>query len=208
MSKNVEDAEKLADKYFAFLLTDYGFAKVTGYFASYEYNFGYRKGNIEIHLQCDADGSSIPFIELRDYSQISPMNVPDRYPLIGIEQTPAIKKIIANRNESANIIRGKFPHLSDHLKEYVELRQADYDKYGKNEMEILIRENAEIIQRHPEILRGELYCFPKDEPKGPQRTTISIRQPDGRMKVTEYIDGKKVNKGGFTRWLRSFFNPV
>jgi hypothetical protein len=207
MSKNVEDAEKLADKYFAFLLTDYGFAKVNGYYASYEYNFGSREANIEIHLQCDADGSSIPFVELRDHSQMSPMGVPDRYPLIGIEMKPAVKKIFANRNEREKINREKFPVLSDHLKEYVELGQADYDKYGRDEMEILIKGNAEIIKRHPEILRGDLSIFPKKKPKkGPVRTTISMRQPDGSMKVTEYIDGRKVNNGGFTRWLRSVFN--
>jgi hypothetical protein len=206
MSKNVEDAEKLADKYFAFLVTDYGFAKVNGYYASYEYNFGYRKGNIEIHLQCDADGSSIPFIELHDYSQMSAMRLPARYPLIGIEMKPAIKKIFADRNEREKFKREKFPILSDHVKEYIELGQADYDKYGRNEMEILIRENTEIIQGHPEILRGDLSLFPKKESKGPVRTTIAIRQPDGKMKATEYIDGKKVDKGGFARWLRSIFN--
>jgi hypothetical protein len=207
MSNNVEDAEELADKYFAFLLTDYGFSKLNGYYASYEYNFGYRKGNIEIHFQCDDDGSSIPFIELRDHSQLSPMRVPDRYPLIGIEQTAAIKKIIADGNERARIMRIKFPFPSDHLHEYAEQGQSDYRQYGKGEMEILIKENAEIIRRHPEILQGDLSCFPKSEPKrGPVRTTVSIRQPDGRMKVTEYINGKRVTKGGFTGWLRAMFN--
>ena len=206
MSKNVEDAEKLADKYFAFLITDYGFAKVNGYYASYEYNFGYRKENIEIHLHCDADSSSLAFIELYDYSQTSAQSRPARYALMGIEEATDIKKIFVDRNERGMIIREKFPILSEHIKEYVELGQADYDKYGKDEMEILIKENAEIIQRHPEILRGDLSLFPKNEPKGPVKTTIKIRQPDGEIEVTEYIVGKKVNKGGFTRWLTSLFN--
>jgi len=139
MSKNVEDAEKLADEYFAFLLTDYGFAKVKGHYASYEYNFGYRKENIEIHLFSDADGSSNPFIELCDYNQLTAQGRPARYPLIAIEQTAAVKKIIS---------------------------RVDYDKYGKDEMEILIKENAEIIQRHPEVLRGDLSSLTKNEPGG------------------------------------------
>jgi hypothetical protein len=74
-------------------------------------------------------------------------------------------------------------------------------------MEILIREHAAIIQRHPEILLGDLSVFPKNEPKGPVKTTttIEIRRPDGRME--KYIDGKKVNRGGLTRWLRSLLKP-
>ena len=195
MSKNVEDAEKLADKYFAFLLTDFGFAKMNGHYVSYEYNFGYRKQNIEIHLHCDDDGSSFPNIELHDYNQLSTMSRPARYSLIDIEVSASIKKIFADRNERGNRIRQTIPHPSDHLKEYVELWQADYDSYGKDEMEALIRENAAIIQIHPEILLGDLSVFPKTEPTAPTKTTttIEIRHTDGR--IQKYIDGKKVNKG-------------
>ena len=203
MSKNLQDTEKWADKYFAFLLTNFGFAKVNGQFVAYEYNFGYRKQNIEIHVQCDADGSSIPYIELYDYNQLSAMSVPKRYPLIDIEMPASIKQIFANRSERGNRIQRIIPHPSDHLKAYLELWQSDYDQHGKDEVEVLIRENAAIIQRHPEILLGDLSVFPENEPAGEVKTTttIQIRRLDGRME--KYLDGYKVKKNGFAEWLKS-----
>ncbi len=202
MSKNVEDAEKLADKYFAFLLTDFGFAKVNGHYVSYEYNFGYRKQS-QIRVTVMQTVVLIPYIELHDHSQLSTMGRPARYPLMDIEVPASIKKIFDDRSQRGNGMRQTTPHASDHLKVYVERWQADYDQYGKGEMEIFIGEHAAIIQRHPEILLGDLSVFPeKNESKGPVKTTVEIRQPDGRME--KYIDGKKVSKGGFTRWLISF----
>lgn len=206
MSTNVEDAEKLADKYFDFLVTDYGFVKVDGYYASYEYNFGYRKENIEIHLHCDADDGSMPFIELHDYNHMLAPSRPTPYALIAIEQLAAVQQIFTNANDREKSRKREFPSMLDHLSEYVQLRQSEYNKFGKDEMEILIKENAEIVRRHPEILRGDMSCFPKNEPKRLGKTTIAIRQPDGRMKVTEYINGKKAIKGGFIGWLRSVFD--
>ena len=135
------------------------------------------------------------------------MSRPARYPLIDIEVPGSIKRIFTDRKERENRIRSAIPHPSKHLKTYFERLQVDYDQYGKGEMETLIRENAVIIQRHPDILQGDLSVFQKNEPAGPVKTTttIEIRQPDGRME--KYIDGKKVNKGGFIRWLTSFLKP-
>lgn len=207
MSKNLQDTEKWADMYFAFLQTNFGFAKVNGHYVAYEYNFGYRKQNIEIHVQCDSDGSSIPYIELHDYNQLSAMSVPKRYPLIDIEMPAPIKQIFANRSERGNRIQRIIPHPSDHLNAYLELWQADYDQHGKDEVEILIRENAAIIQRHPEILLGDLSVFPENDPVGDIKTmtTIEIRRPDGRME--KHIDGKKAKKSGIAEWLKSLLKP-
>ena len=98
---------------------------------------------------------------------------------------------------------GRERNPSDHLKAYLELWQSDDDQHGKDEVEVLIRENAAIIQRHPEILLGDLSVFPENEPAGEVKTTttIQIRRLDRRME--KYLDGYKVKKNGFAEWLKS-----
>jgi hypothetical protein len=48
-SKNIKDTKAFANRYFDFLIRDYGFKKIPEYNVSCEFHFGFRKGNIEIN---------------------------------------------------------------------------------------------------------------------------------------------------------------
>jgi len=147
MTANVNETKLLADKYFGFLVTDYAFEIIPAFNVAYETIFGYRKGNIEVDFACESDGTSLPSVTLKKYEakDIIERSTPcEYYHLTEIESSEALKKILSRRADRY------FPTGSE----------SDYREHGRSELELLIKETAEIIKRHPEILRGKLSAIP------------------------------------------------
>ncbi len=177
MFDNIEKTKFFAEKYFEFLITDYGFEKVPEYYVSYECHFGYRKGKIEINFCCEADGVSLPFVTLRNFNKTTKINnkeYPEYFYLIEIGMTNEIKKIF----------------------ESGVLNKAD-------EFELFIKENAEIVKRNPQILSGNLKVFPKTKKKKTlTKSFISIKETDGT--VSTYTSEDKKQKGPLD-WIKNLF---
>jgi hypothetical protein len=211
MSKNVDDTKKFADKYFDFLITEFGFEKIPEHYCSYESHFGFKKDKIEIDFCCEADGTSLPWVTLRDHrktTKIGNTDYPAYYHLTQIEVTEKMKEVFSNRGVRHNPKVQKFVESFDHVKNnYAETHKElddDYENVGRDEIEIIIKEYADITKRHPEILSGDLSAFPKEEKKKPViYETISIRQPDGQMKTV--VQNRKISNGGFWNLLKSLF---
>lgn len=211
MSKNADDTKKFADIYFDFLISEFGFDKIPEYYVSYESHFGYRKDKIEINFCCEADGTSLPWVTLLDHRNLTRIGNtvhPVFYHLTQIEVPEKMRKIFSERNERYNPKLKRFVETFDHTKNnYAETHKElclDYEIEGQSEIEILIKEYATIVRRHPEILTGDLSVFPKEEKKKPViYETISMLQPDGTMKTI--VHNRKMNTIGFWNWLKSLF---
>ena len=166
ISKNIVDVKRFANKYFDFLITDYGFENIPEYNVSYEFHFGYRKSNIEINFACEADGDSLPWVTLNDYGntfKIGEKEYPKSYHLTQIEVPGLMKEVFVNRNERHNPKVQRFVDAFvskkvDYAKAHKELEQ-DYEDIGRNELNTVVKEYAEIIKRHPQILSGDLSAF-------------------------------------------------
>ena len=174
MSKNVNDTKKFADKYFDFLVTEFEFERIPEYYVSYESHFGYKKGKVEIDVCCESDGTSLPWVTLRDHTsttKIGNRDYPAYYHLTQIEVPEKMKEVFSNRGKRHSPMVEKFVESYDHTKNnYTETHKEldeDYEDIGRNEIEIVIKEYAQIIKRHPEILNGDLSIFPKEEKKKP-----------------------------------------
>lgn len=211
MSKNVDDTKKFADKYFDFLVTEFGFEKIPEHYVSYESHFGFKKDKIEIDLCCEADGTSLPWVTLRDHrntKRLGDTDYPAYYHLTQIEVPDKMKEVFSNRGNRHSPKVEKFVSKFDYTKNnYAETHKElddDYEAEGRNEIEIIIKEYADIVKRHSEILQGDLSVFPKkEEKKSIIYETISIRQPNGQMKIV--VQNRKISKGGFWNWLKSLF---
>jgi hypothetical protein len=211
MSKNVDDTKTFADKYFDFLVSDFGFVKTSEHYVSYECHFGYQKNKIEINFCCEADGTSLPWVTLRDHRdlrRIGNTNYPASYHLTQIEVPEKMKEIFPIRTSRRNPKVEKFIQTFDHTKNnYNETHKElddDYELNGRNEIEIIVKEYSGIIKRHPEILNGDLSIFPKEgKTKSVIYETISLRQPNGKMKIE--VQNRKMKTSGIWNWLKSLF---
>lgn len=178
MAANVQDTEDLVGKYFAFLETDFGFCRPNESWVSYEFHVAFSKGNIEIDIAVESDGTSMPWVSLIDYSQpadldltITPKNC---YAILSLEDNKTITEIYKRRNERVNPKVDQFVksfRTNNYETTHKELDE-DYAIWGKNELETILRENAEIIKRHPEILSGDFFALPKREE--PEELTVEI----------------------------------
>lgn len=191
MSKNTDDTKYFAGEYFNFLVTDYGFEKVPEYYVSYEYHFGYRKNKIEINFACEADGTSLPWVTLRNFNNVTKIGdkeYPEYFYLTEIEMADSLKKINERRNNFK---------LAD--------SKSDYEQFGRDELKTVLKENANIIKRHPEMLHGDLNVFPKKEKRRNSTITtfISITQPDESVKT--YSSTTRQNWNLF-KWFISLFD--
>lgn len=165
MFNNIETSEFFAEKYFNFLITEYGFEKVPGYQFSYEWHWGYRKGKIEMHFCCEKDEISLPIITLKVFDNPSEKGASKYFYLIELG-FPKDVKIIFERG-----------HLSKN-----------------DEFELFIKENAEIVKRNPQILSGNLKVFTKKKKKVISTISfVSITDPDGT--INTYTTQDKEKKG-------------
>lgn len=187
---NIRDTKHFADIYFDFLVTEYSFARVPEYYVAHEYHRGYRKDKIEIDIVCEADGTSLPWVTLRNYNKtriVSDKEYPEYFYLTEIEIPDSIKIIFARRSDRY------FPTGS----------KTDYRERGRSEVEVFLRTNAEIIKRHKQILSGNLKVFPKQQQNNSSIISlISIRQPDGKVKT--YSTETKRRKS-LIEWIKSLF---
>lgn len=191
MPKNTDDTKYFADEYFDFLVTDYGFERVPEYYVSYEYHFGYRKNKIEINFACEADGTSLPWVTLRNFNTVNKIGdkeYPEYFYLTEIEMTDSLEKINVRRN-NFNLVDLK----------------SDYEQFGRDELKTFLKENANIIKRHPQILHGDLEVFPKKIKRSNPiiKTFISMTQPEDSVKT--YSSTSRQNWNLF-KWFRSLFN--
>jgi hypothetical protein len=167
MSRNVDDTKLFADKYFSFLVTDFGFDKPTEKWVSYEFHIEYYKDNIEIDIAIEADGTSLPWVTLTDHSKSleldKTLTTSNYYYIESLEDNTTIRHIHSLRSERYN------PKVTKFVKEFKPgnynkthaALDTDYETWGKKELETLLFESAEIIKRHNQILHGDLSAFPK-----------------------------------------------
>lgn len=206
MPKNIEDTKYYSDKYFDFLIKDYGFKRIPEYHVSYEFHLGYRKDKIEIDIACETDGASLPWVTLRNFNKthkIGNKEYPQYFYLLQIDTPEVLSKIDLRRTNY------KLANSED-----------DYEQFGRNQLETVLKENANIIRRNPEILHGDLKVFPRKEKRGDSsiETYISVTQPDGSVKsytsttITKK-DGRERNYSSDIRlrknlfaWIKSFFD--
>lgn len=193
MSRNIDDTKILADKYFNFLVTDFGFDKPTEKWVSYEFHIEYFKDNIEIDIAIEAGGASLPWVTLTDHAKPFDLDMSltssNYYYIESLEDNETITNIHNARNERYN------PKLTQFVKEYKSdnynqthaALDADYETWGRKELETLLSESAEIIKRHKQILQGDLTTFPKREQ--PSEIKLDIYEPtnNGAKKVKQQM---------------------
>lgn len=165
MIKNIEDTKLFAEKYFSFLVTDYGFDKLAEYAVGYEYHIKYRKDAIEIDIAVEADGTSLPWVILTNYNQPEmPSTTANYFPIEQLEDNRIIKDIQRNRGERRNPKVARFIKeiRSDNNFDKIHAPlDTDYEMWGKKELETILSESAGIIKRHAHILNGDLSTYIK-----------------------------------------------
>ena len=192
MPKNINDTKFYTEKYFEFLITDFQFDKIPDYYVAYEYHIAFQKGKIEINITCEADGTSLPWVTLRNFKRtrkIGNKRYPENFSLTEIEFPDDLKKMYRSRSER-----------------YISSDTAfDYEQNGRQELEMVLKQNAEIIKRHSKILSGDLDVFPKKKYSKvfPMNAEISIRQDDGTYKVVCINESNPAMK--IWKWIRSWF---
>jgi len=172
MTNNVDDAKHFTEKYFSFLVEEFGFDKPNERWVSYEFHIEYFKGNIEIDIAIEADGTAIPWVTLTDHSKPSELDmtltVSNYFGIESLEENVTIRNIHSARNERYNpkVTRFVKEYKSDNYEQVHKDLDADYETWGKSELETILQESAEIIKRHKQILSGDLSAFPnREQPK-------------------------------------------
>jgi len=170
---NVEDLNKLLEKYFDFLLTDYGF-KRTDYTLSMDeinllypdeadsvykrrptYYITYHKAEVKIKISLWINSDCGP-----DIHYCSSALLYGSVRLGFLEEKNVVLKRLETR-KNIWMFRG-WPgyHSKTTVEELVSGLGMNYDKYTKYETEWMLKELAAIIFRHPEILHGDITAFP------------------------------------------------
>ena len=189
---NKDDLIIFTDKYFSFLVTDFGFNR-TEKWVSYEFHIEYLKDNIEIDIAIEGDGTSVPWVAVTDHSKpadfdktITPKNI---YYLGSLEKDNQIlKDIYSARNVRYNPMVDRFVKTYTGANNYDKAKKETFDDYqniGRKEHENLVKEFADIIKRNKEILNGDLSKFPKREEPKEIKLDIYERTDTGVKKVKQ-----------------------
>ncbi|MDB5253045.1 MAG: hypothetical protein JWP27_2214 [Flaviaesturariibacter sp.] len=196
MTKNVDDTIRFANQYLSYLVTEFNFEPVALYYVSYEAHFGYRKGPIEIHFSCDADGRSLPSMAVRfdpDPSSAGDGSKRASYYPGAVECSIALRKMFLERSERLRPKERRLVECSNRTKSvsndcFRELDE-DYEEAGRGEVEALVRYDADFLPRHAEILQGDFSSFPAVETsRAATQTKILLPQRDGSMNVVDVGD--------------------
>lgn len=210
MSTQGADTRQFTAKYFSFLVTDFGFAQPTEKWASYEFHIKYLKDNIEIDIAIEADGTSIPWVSLIDHGRSSDLDMTltssNYYRIESLEDNATIRNINNSRNERYNpkVIRcvDEYSKTKNYEESHKEL-DDDYETFGRNELETLLSESAEIIKRHDQILSGDLSAFPKREQ--PREIKLDIYEQIGDE--TRIVKQQKFDSvGDFMKFVKDKSN--
>lgn len=181
MSRNIVDTKHFVDKYFSFLVTDFGFDNPKEKWVSYEFHIKYFKDNIEIDIAIEADGTSLPWITLTDHRKSSDLDMTltssNSFYIQSLEENTTIRNIHTVRNERYNPKVTKFvnEYNSDNYNQTHSALDTDYETWGRAELETILSENAEIIKRHKQILQVDLTAFPRREQ--PSEIKLDIYEP-------------------------------
>ena len=154
VSDNIEDTKTFSNKYFSFLVSDFGFNKPIVKTVAYEFHFIYPKGSLEIDIYNES-GNSIPWVTL--------IKNGNNFDIESLEDNETLNTIRQKRIKRYN---PKFDRFLNDFKpgnfneSYSEL-EHDYVTSGRDEVEVILKETAEIIKRHKQILGGNLWVFRK-----------------------------------------------